>query len=173
VEAATNATVRASRTGRIVIARVRVPDYLDTTDILLREGSHEIKVSGTGRWGERLSHGLTRGLATDLWARLPSDEVIVDRSSTAQRQVLVDVTAVDLWPDGRCVMRATWAILDNAAPRSVAYGGGTFDASPQGSITQPGDARMVDAISRTLGKLADAIALNIRQSSERSALRAD
>jgi uncharacterized lipoprotein YmbA len=173
LEPAGVAPALALRSGGIMIARVRVPDYLDTTDIWLREGRNEMKVSGTGRWGERLSHGLTRGLAADLGRRLPSDEVLADMSSTAHRQVLINVNALDLWPDGRCVMGATWAIVDNVAPRSVAYGGGTFNSSSITSVTQAGDARLVGAISQTLGKLADAIALNIRQSSERSAQRAD
>jgi uncharacterized lipoprotein YmbA len=94
-------------------------------------------------------------------------------SSSAQRQVLINVNGLDLWPDGRCVMAANWTIVDNAEPRTIVYGSGTFDSSPLGSMTQAGDAGLVDAVSRTVGKLADAIALNIRQGSERSALRAD
>jgi uncharacterized lipoprotein YmbA len=160
----------ASPAERIVVHRVLVPDYLDTSDILLRDGTNEVKASATGHWGERLSQGLTQALAADLAARLPTDAVILDTPSAARRQLLVNVNALDLWPDGRCAIAANWTIIDHDALHVVAGGSGTFDSSPVGSGV--GDARLVDAISRALDKLADAIAVNIRQSDERSALQA-
>jgi len=42
-----------------------------------------------------------------------------------------------------------------------------------GSAGGGGDGLLVDAMSRTVGKLADAIALNLRLSADRSARRAD
>ena len=33
---------------------VSLPDYLNSTDILLRDGQNELTASPTGRWGERL-----------------------------------------------------------------------------------------------------------------------
>jgi uncharacterized lipoprotein YmbA len=160
---------------RIVMRRVLVPDYLDTTDILLRDGSNEVKVSATGHWGERLSQGLTRALAADLVARLPYEAVVLDGSNTAHRQLLISVNALDLWPDGRCALAASWTLVDRDAPRAVvASGSGTFDWSPPiGSSIGIGDARLVDAMARTADKLADAIALSIREVSERPGPRAD
>jgi len=151
----------ASLTERILIRRVIVPDYLDTTDILMRDGTNEVKVNGTGRWDERLSQGLTRALAADLAARLPSDAVVLDTSSPAQQQVLITVNSLDLWPDGRCVLAASWTILDRDAPRAVAGGSGTFDSPASGGTIRVGDAHLVDAISGNVGKLADKIALSM------------
>jgi len=152
--------VPALPTARILIARVLVPDYLDTTDMLVRDGSHEVQASTTGQWAERLSQGLTRALAADLGARLPSAEVVLDTSSSAQRQVLVNVNALDLWPDGRCSLAASWAIVDHDAPHATAYGSGSFDSSPMGNTGVVGDVRLVDAVSRTVAKLAAAVALS-------------
>jgi hypothetical protein len=163
------APTTASSTERIVIRRVLVPDYLDTTDILMRDGTNEVKVNGTGRWDERLSQGLTRALAADLAARLPSDSVVLDTSGPAQQQVLITVNSLDLWPDGRCVLAATWTIVDHDAPRAVAGGSGTFDSPAVGSTIDVGDAHLVDAISGNVAKLADMIALTIRQRTEGSA----
>jgi len=157
--------------GRIVMSRVRVPDYLDTTDILLRDGTREVKVSETGRWGERLSHGLTRALAADLGARLPGALDTFDPSST-QRQVQVNVDALDLWPDGRCAMTATWTIVDPAASRAVANGTGTFAAAPDGGSPGGADGRLVGSMAHAVGTLADAIAASIRQGSEGPVARA-
>ena len=37
----------------LLLPRVSVPDYLDTTDMMIRDGQNELRVSQTGRWGER------------------------------------------------------------------------------------------------------------------------
>jgi uncharacterized lipoprotein YmbA len=160
----------ASPSERVIVHRVLMPDYLDTTDILLRDGPNEVKASVTGRWGERLSQGLTRALAADLAARLPSYAVILDMPATAQQQLQIRVNALDLWPDGRCAIAATWTIVDHDAPHAVDGGSGTFESSARGSGV--GDARLVDAMAGTLDELADAIAVNLRQSYERAALPA-
>jgi len=166
------APTTASPTERIVIRHVLVPDYLDTTDILMRDGTNEVKVDGTGRWDERLSQGLTRALAADLAARLPSDAVLLDTSSPAQEQVLVTVNSLDLWPDGRCILAASWTIVDHDAAHAVAGGSGRFDSPAIRSTLDVGDAPLVDAISGNVGKLADKIALTIGQRAVRSALPA-
>jgi uncharacterized lipoprotein YmbA len=163
----------ASSNERIVVRGVLVPDYLDTTDILLRDGDNEVKLSASGRWSERLSQGLTRALATDLQMRLPAGTVVLDRSSPAQRQVLINVTSLDLWREGRCALAATWTIVDRDASRAVATGSGTFYSSAMGSTTDVGDARLVEAISRTLGELADAITLKMPQGGDARVSYAD
>jgi len=144
---------------QLQVLRVHVPDYLDTTDILLRDGRNEVKPSTTGRWGERLSEGLTHAVAADLVARMPPDSVVLDASSDPRRQLLIDVNALDLWPDGRCVLAASWSIVERGPPRSAATGSGNFDTSPAGREIGVGDARLIEAVARTVGKLADAIAL--------------
>jgi uncharacterized lipoprotein YmbA len=162
-----------SSPGRIVIRRVLVPDYLDTTDIVVREGNNEVKASHTGKWGERLSQGLTHALAADLATRLPSNILVLDSSNTEDRQLLINVNGLDLWQDGRCVISATWTIVDHQGPRSFVGGNGTFASSPSDSTSGPGDTRLVDAIARTVAKLADAITLNIQQTSQPSTHRVD
>jgi hypothetical protein len=68
---------------------------------------------------------------------------------------------------------AACPIVENAAPSIVAYGSGTLDWSPLESAVHVDDVGLVDAITHTVGKLADAIVLDIRQGSARSALRPD
>ncbi len=154
------APLPASPTARIFLRRVRVPDYLDTTDIVLREGSNEVKVSDTGHWGERLSQGMTHAVAADLEVRLPSDVVALEASGAAERQLLISVNALDIWPDGRCTLTATWTIVDHDTGHAAVSRGGTFGSAPSESVGA-GDARLVDALSRTVAKLADTIAKDI------------
>jgi uncharacterized lipoprotein YmbA len=140
--------------GRLQVRRVLVPDYLDTTDITLRSGPHEVKASTTGRWGERLSEGLTDALAADLAARLPPDSVI--------GQVLVTVEALDLWPDGRCVLAARWRIVDADNAAQVVSGSETFATPGAAARVASDDASRVAAVAQTVGRLADSIAASAR-----------
>src|SRR5580698_6948162 len=78
------------------LQRVLIPDYLDTTDILLRVGPHEIQESSTGRFGERLSLGVTHALRSDLASRLPLYNIVLAQSAERPvRQILVNVDAFD------------------------------------------------------------------------------
>jgi uncharacterized lipoprotein YmbA len=139
------------------LQRIVVPDYLDTTDILLRIGANEIKASPTGRWGERLSQGLDHALSAALVTRLPQDRITLASSSDrSAKRLTVIVDAFDVRPDGRSVLTASWTILDpnpDVAPRT---GRGDF-ATPAASGST-GDASIVAAMSQTIGLLADRIA---------------
>jgi hypothetical protein len=61
-------------------------------------GRYGLQTSPTGRWGERLSVGITQALATDLMARLPQNRVVWSDPGRQKstRELLVDV-------EGRCV----------------------------------------------------------------------
>ncbi len=139
------------------LERVLVPEYLDTTDILLRVGQHELQASSTGRWGERLSTGVSHALRTDLADRLPRDRVLLGRSADrSARRILVTVDSFDVWTDGHCVLRASWSV--EAANRAEArYGHGTFTAPVAGGATGS-DAAVVSSMANVVSQLADSIA---------------
>lgn len=148
------------------LQRVLVPDYLDTTEIRLRVGAHELHSSSTGRWGERLSTGVTRALLADLSDRLPMDIVILaspmDRSAV---QILVTIETFDVWPDGRCALAATWTL--------VSKGGGTTRAVTRTTITRSAavqdrvsDEAIVAQMAAALDTLADRIAASARGAGE-------
>jgi uncharacterized lipoprotein YmbA len=157
---------------RLEVRRILIPDYLDSTDILMRSGSDEVKASATGRWGERLSLGLTHALAADLAARMPRYSILQDGSSNAQRQLRITINALDLWQNGRCVLAANWSIVDQDSSIPVTSGSGTFDSLNTGGTTTVTDASLVEAVARTLGKLADSIVLDAQASPTRAELRA-
>jgi uncharacterized lipoprotein YmbA len=150
VAGATTATV-------LRLQRVLVPDYLDTTDILLRVDQHELRASHTGRWGERLSVGITHALRADLADRLPMDTVLLGPSAgRSARQILVTVDAFDVWADGHCILKASWSLeTENSAV--VKSGHGTFTA-PAGAGATAGDAAIVSSMANTVSRLADSIA---------------
>jgi uncharacterized lipoprotein YmbA len=156
-------TSSVSDVPRVQLQTVSVPDYMDTTDILTRTGQNEIKPSSTGEWGERLSRGLTHALAATLVGRLPGDLVTLDPShGRSDRQVRVSVDALDVWPDGRCVLAATWTVFGNDGRTVVVEGRGTFTSSPAGMSALASDTAIVAAMTSAIDKLADSIALAVQ-----------
>ncbi len=152
---------------------VLVPDYLDTTDIRLRAGLHELKSSHTGRWGERLSLGITHALQTDLAVRLPLDTVMLAQpAEKSARQILVNVDAFDVWADGHCVLVANWTILESDSRAILITGRRTF-IKPAASGGSPGDREVVAGMADAVSDLADSIASAVKalpqQSSPHSA----
>jgi uncharacterized lipoprotein YmbA len=141
---------------------VLIPDYLDTTDIRLRIGQHELRSSATGRWGERLSSGIAHALRADLAARLPLDMVILAQpAEKSVRQLLITVDAFDVWADGHCVLSANWTILESDS-RAVLTAGRATITSPPVSGDNPVDGTVVAGMANAVGELADSIASAVK-----------
>ncbi len=81
------ATASQMNTPTVEVRPARVPDYLDTTDIVTRGAGGLIVPSQSGRWGERFSIGLTRAVGAALTKKLPEprgDDVgAVERAAVA------------------------------------------------------------------------------------------
>ena len=149
---------------------VSVPDHLDTTDISWRDGRNELKISGAGRWGERLSYGIRDALNEALTRRLPDIQVTrTVLSSQSARGLLVDVEAFDCRPDGRCVLTAYWAVLRDDRRTIETTERGTFiaEASP-GSTKPASDAIIVASMADAVEQLADRVAITLRRVIARS-----
>ncbi len=144
------------------LQRVLVPDYLDTTDLLLRVGTHEIRESSTGRFGERLSVGITHALRSDLAVRLPLDSItLAHPAEESARQILVTVNEFDVWQNGRCVLTANWSILGADRRGVLTADRGTFITAPAGDGIS-NDAATVSAMADAVRQLADRIASTIQ-----------
>jgi uncharacterized lipoprotein YmbA len=140
---------------------VTVPDYLDTEDIVTRDNAHELKASASGKWGERLSSGITDALTSALATRLPAYQVMPARPADRHaRQIRVDVDAFDVWGDGRCALGASWTILEPGAA-AVAPTRHEVFLTPAVKASAAGDAAVVAAMAATIDKLADALAHDI------------
>jgi uncharacterized lipoprotein YmbA len=137
---------------------VLLPDYLDTTEIMLRSGQHELKASPTGQWGERLSDGMTQALAADLAVLLPREAVTIGPAAgPPARQIVVTVDAFDVQADGRCVLTARWTILKADNATVLAAGQQEFVTEATGQTPGPDDAGVVAAMAKTVQELADSI----------------
>jgi len=137
---------------------VTVPDYLDTTDILRRSTSNEVVTSTTGRWGERVSVGLTRALRTDLAARLPNVVIESRGAYEPARRLLVDVERFEIGEDGRCTLTARWRITtaDNKLASNSEQG--TFIVSGASTTDAAASTAMTSAIDQLAARIAVTVA---------------
>jgi hypothetical protein len=118
-----------------------------------------VVASRTGRWGERLSVGVTQAVALTLAAQLPNVVVTTNPPEDAPwRQVLIDVDAFEVQPDGTCVMAAEWTVR--------AGRGGSLVDRQRFSLVMPlaatGDPAVVAAMSHEAESLAGSIATSLR-----------
>jgi uncharacterized lipoprotein YmbA len=146
---------------RIQVDPIVIPSYLDSTDIVVRRGAHELVSSSTGRWGEGLAAGLRDALASDLSARLPHHVITTteDIDPTAT-QLLLTVSALDVWPDGRCILTASWNIREKGGASRIL----TQDTLLIPSATETGsgsDSIVVASMAAVLAMLADRIAVSL------------
>ena len=117
--------VSGKRAIAIAIARVTLPDHLDTRDILVRHGA-VLESSSTGRWAGRLSLGITK-LATGRLGLSRPDALVTDQPQTTapSYRLLVNVSRLDLAAEGgttqgTATLEADWQIIprDPAIPAS-------------------------------------------------------
>jgi len=134
---------------------VSLPDYLDTSDILLRDGRNEVRVSPTGQWGERLSTGIAESLRTALARRLPAIRIASSPTpGQPARELMIDVDAFDVQPDGHCVLTARWTVENPDRQDSGNGGRATIVTKAAASADGAVVAAMETAVDQLAGRIA-------------------
>jgi uncharacterized lipoprotein YmbA len=142
----------------IAVGRVTIPDELDTGDIVVRDGS-TLRRSTRGRWGSRLSLGITDRL-TDRLAQRRRDALVTDRplTETPSYRVLVNIARLDVSADGTATLDADWLILPRDSSVPTVRDRGHFTAT--GPVAT--DQDVVNLTGTLLDKLAAAIDITRR-----------
>ena len=147
----------------IELKRVTVPDYLDVSDIMVRQSANVLAPSPTGRWGERLSVGVTRALAFDLSIRLPHFIVTTTPGDGSAFEILVEIEDFAPRADGTVVLLARWRLLGETAHRTLAGERVSLADRAAGSD----DAAIAAAMTREVDDLAARVAAGIQHASSR------
>jgi uncharacterized protein len=139
----------------IELRPVRIPDYLDNKDIVVRRAEGQIIVSPAARWGERLSLGVTRAVAASLAARLPRLAVITTPALEKSRwRVLIDIDAFGVQSAGQCVLVGRWSVWTGGEEKKL--------RDERFSMSQPvgkgSDAEIVAAMTSLVDQLAASMA---------------
>jgi uncharacterized lipoprotein YmbA len=143
----------------IELRPVQVPDELDSTDIVRRVGANQVVPSRTGRWGERLSVGITQDLVAGLSRRLPGVTIQARGGYEPSRRLLVTIERFEITPDGRCAVTARWRLSSADGKLGAPSDSGTFIQTAASGT----DAAAAAAMTAALDDLAGQIAVTVRQ----------
>lgn len=141
----------------IYMPRIGMPDYLDTQDILLRDGNRLIR-SSNGRWASRLSQSATDLIVTRLAQDWPQ-RMVTGHSPLQTPSSRLDVTIerLDLTRQGQATLVASWTSLPDVEASPVRRGRSGLSVS--GSVAD--DAARAALLQRLFTQLADRIAADL------------
>jgi uncharacterized protein len=147
----------------VVIAGVRLPQYLDRPQIITRGGDNRLQVSDFDQWGGNLRQDMTRVLAENLGRLLGSDRVAAAPYAPRTQpdfRVEVEVLRFERAPDGRVQLAAKWW-LTRGDGSIVASPNAELSGAPLAAETGSYDG-LVASMSAVYNELALAIAEAIR-----------
>jgi uncharacterized lipoprotein YmbA len=141
------------KTTVIEVRRVAIPDYLDSQDILVRDGNVLVR-STQGRWATRVSLETTYFLTSELARRNP-DAVVTDQPQIEPPadRVFVTISRLDVTTAGVATLDADWQIVPRNPAQPVRRGRARFTSN--GPVAT--DQDVVTLTKAVLTQLADAI----------------
>jgi uncharacterized lipoprotein YmbA len=162
VQAAGN---RAVAPVALVIKDVRLPQYLDRSQIVTRIDSHRLQMFEHEKWGGNLREDMTRILAESLAQILESDRVIAAPHTmrlTPDYRLEVEVQCFEREAGGRVRLSARWWLTRGADAALIVSPEASFSGAPLGE--KGSYEALVGSMSAVYGELALAIARSIRAS---------
>lgn len=141
---------------RALVVEVRhavIPDYLDSQDILVRDGTR-LERSPRGRWASRLSTTITRYLTGVLAARYPN-VLLTDQPQvgTPNDRIFIRISTFDVTRAGIATLEADWTIMPRNAAQPERLQRARFTTS--GPVAT--DREVVTLMQSVLTQLADSI----------------
>jgi len=105
--------------GEVVsIGPLRIPDYLDRSQIVTRSGKNEVKLAEFDRWAGSIEDDIIRALVEDISAQLPAGRFFVIRWSplldsqlSSSYRVEMIVSRFEGALNGAVTLKAHWGII--------------------------------------------------------------
>ena len=141
----------------IGVGPIRLPMYLDRSDIVTRGSQNEVEIADFAQWAGPLQENFSRVLAENLSVLLATDKISVfpfNRHEMTDYNVTVYLTRFDGMPGDKAHLRARWAILDSRRKTSL------FEKHTVASHPTIGDTTeaLIAAKSNTVAELSREIA---------------
>ena len=143
----------------VVVAPVRLPEYLDRPQMIIRRGGGEIQLQEFSRWIEPLDRNLARVIARDLASLLSLDKIPTpDSTRNPDLEISVEVLAFDAYANGDMTLSAQWLITSTRERAVIASGIANLEG-----FSSPGDyGELAEEMSRMIGVLTAEIANVLR-----------
>ncbi len=142
----------------IGIAPVEIPAYLQSSHIVIRQGTNEIHYSGYSEWGEHLDNGVQRVLAGDLSVLLPGARTVTStwQSNDVKAEVYVSIQRFELDENGEVALDCQWRIVNPGRSRVLRSNRFVFNKRGPSLAKDPTGA--VSTLSEALVDLSKEIA---------------
>ena len=145
---------------RLGLWRVQLPEMLDRTEIVTREGRFHIKLAELHRWAERLDDNISRVIAHELARRLDTDNISVSPWPAHVKndyQLRIRFSRFDGALGGEIVISGTWHLLDRNGTQALAKRSFRYAEHARG----PEYTDMIASLNRLTRQLAADIAAHI------------
>ena len=141
----------------VAIGPVRVPEALDRTQMVVREGPNRVEILDQHRWAGSLRSEIARALAAGVGAQLPEAQVSVhdgQAGRNAAYRVAVDIERFDAMLNDSVAVQALWTLRQEGGKE---LGSGRFAA------TEPTGPGGHDAIAAAYAKVLSAMSAQVAQ----------
>jgi hypothetical protein len=145
---------------------VRLPGYLERSEIVTRDGEYEIRLGDFWWWAGNLDENMTQLIANELSQRLQSNRVVVSPWPSFRKidyQAIIRVERFDGALGGEAVLRGVWSLLDAAGQEELKREAFEFKAGATGTSALAASSYedLVAALSRLTVQLAEQMAKGI------------
>ena len=144
----------------VVIGPVRIPDYLDRSQIVTRSGKNGLMLAESDRWAGSVESDLARVLVGDIRAQLPPELLFVMRWAplleshvTSSYRVEIIVNRFEGELDGAVNLNTQWGIF--AKDKGLLF---RKESTAVEQVTGKGYGAYVEAMSRAVERLSKEIA---------------
>ena len=146
----------------IGIGPVRLPEFLDRPQIVIRQGAHALRLSDRHRWAEPLADNISRVLRENLAVLLNTERLLLypwGRSVAVDYQLLVEVIRFEEDAAGAAHLEAVWSVQDRRGKMLLPQRRSRY----QVVASSPDPEGRVGALSETLHLLCRQIARELVQ----------
>jgi uncharacterized protein len=153
----TTATRTVAEGPPLQVGRVELPSTLDRTALVIQGADANVIVSDRDRWAGPLDTLVRQALSDDLRTRLGTAAVLAPGDPAPGgkvRQLLVVIQRFGADSAGRVVLEADWTLASGNPPKPLASHHERIEENAGSTEGGP----VAAAMSRALGRLADAIA---------------
>jgi uncharacterized protein len=143
------------------VGPIKLPAYLDRSEIVTRSGANALKLADFDRWGEPVADTFMRALAANLALLVNTKQVSLfpwPQYVPVDYQVVVEADRFDVGPDGQAVLVAHWYVLGGQEGK-VLHFGSTVITEPSATKDY---ASVIAAMSRAVAQLAREIATSLK-----------
>jgi uncharacterized lipoprotein YmbA len=139
---------------------VRLPAYLDRSQMVSHTGANQLKMDEFERWAGGLSPNINDVMAENLSRMLGTDQVVTHpwaRAVPVQYQVMLDIRRFDVTPDNKVYLLAQWRLFTDGGKKLLQIKRAEFTQPISGSSYSARAAAQSDALAELGRQIADAI----------------